>query len=423
MASRYAKNVKVPADFPDMLRNFAREVLRNQEKIKTKDDILQYGIKYFTDLTNKNAGLTNGPSDETEVYMQMSDEEIEEYMWQIFRASDPANAGELDEGDFKKVFNEIADYLHLNPVERKRCATVAEVLPNGTFTYSTFIPAVVQINIESYDASTSKEVIVKSSNCLCHGLLREEFESMLREILHHSDADNSGTISRTELVNCLQDPDLGLTRKETNLVLFDIPCDEGGRVFYQDIIPSVFDVLVHAAANDVLDLPRSEEQIENILTRVFSSGDEESTGLLSFGALKNLLRMTGLGLTRIQIIALMSEAQEEEDDSVSYEQFTKSITPMVFSLVDYDQQPKMAQMNALSIAFEAIDETQRGLVPRHEIVEAIQNALPKISTQYIAALLALGDVDDNGDVEYSVIIHNGFQALQWLQEYDALVRH
>ncbi|CAK4680291.1 unnamed protein product [Aphanomyces euteiches] len=415
MASRYAKNVKVPADFPDMLRNFAREVLRNQEKIKTKDDILQYGIKYFTDLTNKNAGLTNGPSDETEVYMQMSDEEIEEYMWQIFRASDPANAGELDEGDFKKmselmrkVFNEIADYLHLNPVERKRCATVAE-------------------NIESYDASTSKEVIVKSSNCLCHGLLREEFESMLREILHHSDADNSGTISRTEL-----DPDLGLTRKETNLVLFDIPCDEGGRVFYQDIIPSVFDVLVHAAANDVLDLPRSEEQIENILTRVFSSGDEESTGLLSFGALKNLLRMTGLGLTRIQIIALMSEAQEEEDDSVSYEQFTKSITPMVFSLVDYDQQPKMAQMvpvyrgteeyfsNALSIAFEAIDETQRGLVPRHEIVEAIQNALPKISTQYIAALLALGDVDDNGDVEYSVIIHNGFQALQWLQEYDAL---
>ncbi|RHY56853.1 hypothetical protein DYB38_001706, partial [Aphanomyces astaci] len=184
MASRYAKNIKVPAEFPEMLRNFAREVLRHQDKIKTRDDILQYGIRYFTEVTEKNAGVNNGAQDEKEVYMTMSDDEIEEYMWQIFRASDPGSVGNLDEGDFKK-------------------------------------------NIESHDvAGASKELVVETSNSLSHGLLREEFESLLREILHNIDIDNTGTLTRADFMGCLQvkpDADLGLTRKETNLVLFDTP--------------------------------------------------------------------------------------------------------------------------------------------------------------------------------------------------------
>ncbi|KAF0683502.1 Aste57867_24454 [Aphanomyces stellatus] len=453
MASRYAKNVKVPADFPEVLRDFAREVLRCQEKIKSRDDILQFGVKYFTEVTEKNAGVNNNPSEEKEVYMTMSEEEIEEYMWQIFRASDPSNSGELEEADFKKVFHEMADYLRLHPLERKRCAMEADELANGIFSYSAFIPSAVRVistlkkkkNIESYDATKAKEVVVENANSLSHGLLREEFESLLREILHHIDTDNTGSLSRAEFMGCLQDADLGLTRKETNLVLFDVPSDDSGRVSYHDVIAVVFDVLVHAAANDILDMPRSEEQIETFLLRVFSSGDDESTGLLSFAAIKALLRSAGLGLTRIQIIALMSEAQEEEDDSVAYERFIKNIAGMALHFLDYDHQAKMSQMvpayrsteeyftvqgmnqhefeNALTIAFEAIDETQRGAVPRHEIIEAIQNAFPKIPSKHVSTLLALGDVDQNGDMEYSIAIHNGFQALQWLQEYEALGKH
>ncbi|RHY24550.1 hypothetical protein DYB25_011113 [Aphanomyces astaci] len=331
MASRYAKNIKVPAEFPEMLRNFAREVLRHQDKIKTRDDILQYGIRYFTEVTEKNAGVNNGAQDEKEVYMTMSDDEIEEYMWQIFRASDPGSVGNLDEGDFKKVFHEMGDYLHLSALERKKCAAEADELDNSTFSY----------------AGASKELVVETSNSLSHGLLREEFESLLREILHNIDIDNTGTLTRADFMGCLQvkpDADLGLTRKETNLVLFDTPSDEIGRVAYGDVIPIVFDVLVHAAANDLLDMPRTEDQIEIVLTRALSSGDEDGTGLLSFAAIKTLLRAAGLGLTRIQIIALMSEAQEEEDDSVAYDRFVKNIAPMALSFIDYDHQAKMAQI-------------------------------------------------------------------------------
>ncbi len=40
----------------------------------------------------------------------------------------------------------------------------------------------------------------------------------------------------------------------------------------------------------------------------------------------------------------MSEAQEEEDDSVAYERFVKNISPMALHLLDYDHQAKMAQI-------------------------------------------------------------------------------
>ena len=42
MASKYLQKFPVPQDFPEMLHDFAREVLRDQPK-----DIYEYGALYF----------------------------------------------------------------------------------------------------------------------------------------------------------------------------------------------------------------------------------------------------------------------------------------------------------------------------------------------------------------------------------------
>ncbi|RHY26149.1 hypothetical protein DYB32_007846 [Aphanomyces invadans] len=296
MASRYAKNIKVPAEFPELLRSFAREVLRQQDKVKTRADILQFGIKYFTDVTEKNSGVHNGPQNEKEVYMTMSDDEIEEYMWQIFRASDPGSVGDLDEGEFKRV-----------------CAS--------------------------------------------------------------------------------------------------------------------------ATLHQILSSRRSPFITNGVEKSGAPSGDEDSTGFLSFAAIKTLLRSAGLGLTRIQIIALMSEAQEEDDDAVAYERFVKNISTMALHFLDYDHQAKMAQIVPVYRSTEEYFTVQGMNQHEFEVLTHYQvfknlgilverprdcNAFPKISSKHVSTLLALGDVDANGDMEYAVTIHNGFQALQWIQEYETL---
>ena len=45
MASKYLQKYPVPEDFPDVLHDFAREVLRDQP-----DNIYEYGAQYFKHL-------------------------------------------------------------------------------------------------------------------------------------------------------------------------------------------------------------------------------------------------------------------------------------------------------------------------------------------------------------------------------------
>jgi Ca2+-binding EF-hand superfamily protein len=76
---------------------------------------------------------------------------------------------------------------------------------------------------------------------------------------------------------------------------------------------------------------------------------------------------------------------------------------------------------ALSRALEAVDESRRGVLVRDEVVGAIRNAFPEISDRQLRSLLALADPDEMGELDYNLITHSAFQALQKLQEYDMMI--
>lgn len=54
-------------------------------------------------------------------------------------------------------------------------------------------------------------------------------------------------------------------------------------------------------------------------------------------------------------------------------------------------------------------------------MSAIQNTFPDISPRQLRSLLALADVDEMGELEYALVVHSAFQALQKLQEYDMMI--
>eukprot|EP00607_Mallomonas_marina_P007183 CAMPEP_0182416364 /NCGR_PEP_ID=MMETSP1167-20130531/642_1 /TAXON_ID=2988 /ORGANISM="Mallomonas Sp, Strain CCMP3275" /LENGTH=69 /DNA_ID=CAMNT_0024589057 /DNA_START=80 /DNA_END=289 /DNA_ORIENTATION=+ len=56
-SSKYAKAFEIPPEFPELLRNFSREVLRNQP-----DDINKFAYQYFLDLLNERA-MSDGGQD------------------------------------------------------------------------------------------------------------------------------------------------------------------------------------------------------------------------------------------------------------------------------------------------------------------------------------------------------------------------
>ena len=56
MASKYLQKYPVPEDFPDLLHDFAREVLRDQP-----DNVYEYGAQYFKAMYMVSTG-TDSPS-------------------------------------------------------------------------------------------------------------------------------------------------------------------------------------------------------------------------------------------------------------------------------------------------------------------------------------------------------------------------
>ena len=50
----------------------------------------------------------------------------------------------------------------------------------------------------------TQEILPNTSDSIVHGLLREEWINLLREIIRNVDSDNVGAVSRGEFIGCLQ---------------------------------------------------------------------------------------------------------------------------------------------------------------------------------------------------------------------------
>lgn len=107
MASKYAKPLQVPADFPDVLRNFAREVLRLQGKVETRDQIYEFGVQYFQELLVKrdgvNAKLAAVTDSSAPKYMALSEEAIMTILQKAFHDLDSENHGVVAFDSLKQV--------------------------------------------------------------------------------------------------------------------------------------------------------------------------------------------------------------------------------------------------------------------------------------------------------------------------------
>jgi hypothetical protein len=108
MASKYAKPMQIPADFPDILRNFTREVLRQQGKVETKEAIFAFGSQYFKDLVAKQSGANNAGNDAamsalTPAYIKMEEEAIKEFVIVAFNDAQQQDGGMVMYEQFKQV--------------------------------------------------------------------------------------------------------------------------------------------------------------------------------------------------------------------------------------------------------------------------------------------------------------------------------
>ena len=319
--------------------------------------------------------------------------------------------------------------------------------------YREFVPLAVEVIETIYAkrrfgdeaAARQAEAAEETEAFLLHGMPREKLENTLRDMFNRADADGSGKLSRTEFQSALRDSGLGLTRQEINVLLAEVDENEDGEIDYEEFLPVCFNVLVEIVSKQLEDrrIPQHEAELRDFFLAVFRDADEAGEGRLPALALKAALQGADIGLSIVQLTALMVEAEPGEDDGlVDYADFASVAAGVVSRMLEVqtssDRAAELSEARetgelslvagrdradfaeSLNHAIGALDPEARGVAPAEEVAAALSHM--GLSEGEVGVVLQLGDLGD-GTVDLDYVGRFSFDAIAAVAEQQMLAEH
>merc|ERR1711959_786145 len=151
-------------------------------------------------------------------------------------------------------------------------------------------------------------------------------------------------------MGCMKNADLGLTRQEINALMMEIEVDGDGNVSLEEFDNIFFEMLVEIVSAAAIEESRNADELTMYLLEIFQGADLEGQGLLHKQDMIDLLRRGDFGLTKIQVLAVLAEAQMDEHGFIQYEPLAAPAATMIKSIweqnQDMERAEQMAEFNA-----------------------------------------------------------------------------
>ena len=297
----------VPDALPAVLKDFVREILKDQGRRWTREEIMQFGAQYFAGQLGPAGGGGGGPV--------MTNDELVETLTQLFLRGDKDGNGVLDAKEFKKLLTEAE--LGLSQKEIKLLYTQADINADGCVEYREFIPACVELigvlkaKESAQQAAVSKEVEAREiADYFIRGMSGQEIEAMMGTAFQLADKDGNGYLDTKEFQTFLKDMPLNLTKKEMNAAMLSYDADNDGRISWQEFVPIFHAVMQDVVTRDVLQAMTEPDAITTHLLACCQKYDPAGTGFLPVQKVGKAFRDADLGLTKFQIVSLCSGAPQ-----------------------------------------------------------------------------------------------------------------
>merc|ERR1711988_256568 len=446
MTSRYRKPFRYPDGFADVLRDLTREVLREQPK-----SIPDFGAAYFENLLRQGTEMQQQEMDGGAGPTRMSQEELQEFLASIFIEADADQTGTLSYKEFKEVIK--TSQLGFSKQEIRRMLMDADENEDGYIDYNEFLPIGVDIvqaifarrEAEAAAEATEKAAQTAASIALMHGMDKEQYKGMLMQYFRAHDTDNSGFLSRKEFKECMKNADLGLTRQEINALMAEIDVDGDGNISLDEFDAVFYEILVEIVAHAALEENRQEDELSMYLLEIFRGADLEGQGLLHKQDVIDLLRRGDFGLTKIQVLAVLSDAQMDEHGFISYESLATLAAAMIKSIweqnTDLDRAQKMSELHQQSSddtifgrpreevlaevvpVFQTFDADGNGSLDPEEFRNCLNETgvLGRALEQKEVQTIMLGiDENDDGKVDYEEFLNFALEILQYYYDQEQL---
>jgi len=393
---------------------------------------------------------------------RMSPEELRAFLEQLFHEADADGSGSLDRVEFKNVLKNVE--LNLSDQEVKRVLAEADMDGNGTISYEEFLPLAVDRIMAEYarmEAAEIREVREtdarrQAEEYLVHGMDKAEVEIVMWDIFRKSDVDGSGALSLAEFQKCCKDADIGLTRKEINILMHQCDVDNDGTITYEEFVPLCYEMLTEILKDEYLTEARQPSELENFFLQCCAGADEalagmdlrtaaEQMGLLEaikqagggkidpFG-LKQVIMHMDLGMNRMQVHSVLAAANYSEDGDVDYVQFAPTASEMIVRMLDVEAQLErnaylktvesmgVRGMNqgdltaVLEQEFGAEDTSGSGLLSKLVVEKVLRSSSLQLSASDVFALVSSCEKGPNGDLYYVGLVNSAYFILQYLDD-------
>merc|ERR1711988_787684 len=204
---------------------------------------------------------------------------------------------------------------------------------------------------------------------LVHGMDKDQYKQLLVQYFRAHDTDNSGFLSRKEFKECMKNADLGLTRQEINALMSEIDVDGDGNISLEEFDNIFFEMLVEIVSAAAIEESRNADELTMYLLEIFRGADLEGQGLLHKQDVIDLLRRGDFGLTKIQVLAVLSEAAMDEHGFIQYDPLAPLAAQMIKSIWEQNQDLERAEA-AAAVHQESSDDFLFGR-PREEVLAEI----------------------------------------------------
>merc|ERR1719261_971982 len=131
--------------------------------------------------------------------------------------------------------------------------------------------------------------------------------------------------------------ELGLTRREINSIMMHCDQDDDGNIDYNEFEPFAYDLLQKLISLRLLETELENDELAQYLMDLFKAKDVEMIGMLHVDDIRDLLHQAMLGLSRMQIYTVISEAEVNSDMSISYGVFIPRAVGLIRSMLSFEK--------------------------------------------------------------------------------------
>ncbi|KAA6377962.1 MAG: putative radial spoke protein 7, partial [Streblomastix strix] len=197
MSSKYLAPYKIPEGLIKLLKDFTREVLRSQPP-----NIYVFGEQYFRELFEAQGASPNAA--------------VVENITKALADIDTEQTGFVLYDKFRATVSDVQ--FNLNPREIEVAIIEVDIDNDGRINYSEFAKVAAHA-LDMAQANGPQRHTQERPRVHIHGMLQDEFESTLARKLEEHEAVGNGVLERPSIRNALMDREVGLTRREVNLIM------------------------------------------------------------------------------------------------------------------------------------------------------------------------------------------------------------